>query len=81
MLVGGAGNPLPVDVVRELLKEYFDSGERKHLRFGQWCFNYYIAGAPWPELFYNEDITDSCRMVKQYLTDKGVKKVPKRLGL
>lgn len=63
----------------KILKGYYDSADRKHLRLGQWFVNTYIEGT-WSDLFLTEDDSKAVAMISQWLVDNGhTKNMPKKV--
>lgn len=65
--------------IEKILLEYYSKESHvKHLRFGQWFCNHYIA-EPWPELFYQTDIAKAIATINMWCIDNGcVNKMPKK---
>lgn len=63
-----------------LMREYYDSGERKHLRLGQYFINHYVEGE-WPELYNEEDEYKAAGKIYHWLIDnKLTKRMPKDIS-
>lgn len=63
-----------------LMRLYYDSGERRHLRLGQWFINHFVEGA-WPELYYEEDEYKASGKIYHWLLDnKLTSKMPKDIS-
>lgn len=61
--------------VWQLLREYELSEDSVHLRFGQWVYNRYGDGQPWPNLFY---ASSASRAIREIDADRQVR--PFRVG-
>ena len=68
------------DVCNRLLRKYYDSYERVHVRLGQWFVNHYCSSS-WPELFYEENDRVAIDKIYMWLLDNGyTKRMPKEVS-
>lgn len=62
-----------------ILRNYYDSSDRVHLRLGQFFVNTYYSGV-WSELYHTEDDAKAVAMINQWLIDNGkVDRMPKTI--
>lgn len=65
--------------INKILREYYDSSQRAHVRLGQWFVNNYHDGN-WSELFYEENDKNAVEKIYMWLLDRGYeKRMPKKV--